>query len=179
MSAINPARARRWQLVVLPLLLAASACSWAPPASEQPARSPVSAEPPVQARAGPAAARQNPVITIARSMLGKPYRYGGHSPRDGFDCSGLVYFAHRHNGISVPRTAQAQFDFSTPVRRDQLRPGDLMFFRTSGRQVSHVGFYLGPGRFLHAPGTGKQVSIADYRSTYWRSRYAGAGRISP
>ncbi len=110
-------------------------------------------------------------------MLGVPYRYGGHSPRDGFDCSGLVFYAHRRNGIEVPRTAQAQFEFSSRVRREQLRPGDLLFFRTSGKRISHVGFYLGPGRFLHAPGTGKQVSIADYRTTYWRSRFAGAGRV--
>ncbi|MBT8422211.1 MAG: C40 family peptidase, partial [Gammaproteobacteria bacterium] len=98
------------------------------------------------------------MLLTARKMIGVDYAYGGHSPDTGFDCSGLVYYAHKVNGIQVPRTAAAQFRFADPVPRDALRPGDLMFFRTSGRKISHVGIYLGPGHFLHAPGTGKHVT---------------------
>ncbi len=118
------------------------------------------------------------VLSTARQMIGVNYRFGGASPDTGFDCSGLIYYAHRAQGISLPRTASAQYEFAHPVTRNDMRPGDLMFFRTSGKRISHVGFYLGPGRFLHAPGTGKKVSVADYRNSYWRSRFAGAGRIN-
>lgn len=156
-------------------------CSWAPPAADGPTTTIIASRATSTvgtAERGPGPSRAtDPILLTARQMIGIDYAYGGHSPDTGFDCSGLVYYAHRAHGIDLPRTAQAQYGFANPVPREALRPGDLMFFRTSGKRVSHVGLYLGPGRFLHAPGSGKQVTVADYRSTYWRSRFVGAGRI--
>lgn len=165
----------------LTILIAAGSalagCSWAPPVQESRTGQIITAPAnPSGVQRGPHG-ETSPVLLTARKMIGVDYAYGGHSPDTGFDCSGLVYYAHKVNGIQVPRTAAAQFRFADPVPRDALRPGDLMFFRTSGRKISHVGIYLGPGRFLHAPGTGKHVTVADHRSTYWRARFAGAGRV--
>lgn len=118
------------------------------------------------------------VITAARSMLGVPYRYGGSSPSHGFDCSGLVQYAHSQAGIEVPRTTGEQYRVALPIKRQALQPGDLVFFRThKQRYVSHVGIYLGKGKFIHAPSSGKQVSIASLKDRYWRKRYTSGGRM--
>jgi len=111
--------------------------------------------------------------------MGTPYRYGGSDPREGFDCSGLVQYTHRQAGIAVPRTARAQYNASRPVSRRQLRPGDLVFFRIDGRRISHVGIYLGDGRFIHAPSSGQKVTTARLDDPYWRRHYSGAGRFVP
>jgi cell wall-associated NlpC family hydrolase len=116
------------------------------------------------------------VVAAAAGVVGAPYRYGGSSPR-GFDCSGLVYYAHRQAGISVPRTTQAQLRRARPVSLDQLRNGDLLFFELEGKKVSHVGIYAGAGRFIHAPSSGKRVSYANWQSPFWRNRMMGAGRF--
>ncbi len=118
------------------------------------------------------------VILAAKSMLGVPYRYGGSSPARGFDCSGLVQYAHKQAGINVPRTTGGQYRAALPINRQALRPGDLVFFRThKHRYVSHVGIYLGKGKFIHAPSSGKRVSIASLRDEYWRDRYTSGGRM--
>lgn len=114
------------------------------------------------------------VVEAARNMLGAPYRPGGTSPR-GFDCSGLVSYSHGHAGIPVPRTAREQFSAAKPVGRRDLLPGDLVFFNTEGRWVSHVGIYVGEGLFVHAPSSGKQVSLESLDNPYWRRRIIGAG----
>ncbi|HEB67335.1 MAG TPA: NlpC/P60 family protein [Gammaproteobacteria bacterium] len=119
------------------------------------------------------------LLAIAMEMLGTPYRYGGRSPREGFDCSGLVQYTHRQAGIDVPRTARAQYNASKPVSRRRLRPGDLVFFRIDGRRISHVGIYLGDGRFIHAPSSGRKVTTARLDDPYWRRHYSGAGRFVP
>src|SRR5512135_699088 len=90
------------------------------------------------------------VLQAAQGRIGAPYRYGGAGP-DAFDCSGLVSYAHRQLGITVPRTAAAQFAAATPVSRRDLRPGVLVFFRLQGPAVNHVGIYAGDDRFVHAP----------------------------
>ena len=117
------------------------------------------------------------VIKIARSMLGTPYRYGGRSPKTGFDCSGLVYFSFLQIGITLPRTSQGQFSSSTPIAKTAIQRGDLLFFRINRRKISHVGIYLGNNRFVHSPSPGKKVSIAKLDSPYWRKRFARGGRI--
>jgi len=116
------------------------------------------------------------VVSAATRVLGSPYRYGGYSPR-GFDCSGLVYYAHRQAGIAVPRTTQAQRRQARPVSLTALRAGDLLFFDLEGKKVSHVGIFVSPGRFIHAPSSGKAVSYASLRSQFWSSRLVGAGRF--
>ena len=124
------------------------------------------------------AGERQEVIEAARNMLGVPYRYGGSSPSRGFDCSGLVQYAHSQAGIEVPRTTGEQYRAALPLNRQALRPGDLVFFRThKHRYVSHVGIYLGKGKFIHAPSSGKQVSIASLKDDYWRKRYTSGGRM--
>jgi cell wall-associated NlpC family hydrolase len=117
----------------------------------------------------------------ALAQLGAPYRYGGADPANGFDCSGLVIYVHAREGINVPRTAAAQFAAARSVTLDAIRPGDLMFYRlvAGSRDVTHVGIYIGQGRFVHAPQTGKRVGEADIDDPYYRERFAGAGRLYP
>ncbi|MEN8170025.1 MAG: C40 family peptidase [Pseudomonadota bacterium] len=117
----------------------------------------------------------HPAAAIATKMLGKPYRYGGASPR-GFDCSGLVYYAYHKAGYKVPRTSQQQYRNSLPVKQAQMREGDLLFFRIEGK-VSHVGVYLGNNMFIHAPSSSKRVTIASLDSPYWKPRLTKTGRF--
>jgi cell wall-associated NlpC family hydrolase len=114
-------------------------------------------------------------LLAARSRIGTPYRYGGSGP-EAFDCSGLVAYAYQQAGVAVPRTAAQQYALARPVPREELRPGDLVFFRLSGRSVSHVGIYAGDGQFVHAPQTGGLVRTASLDEEWYRERYAGAGR---
>lgn len=118
-------------------------------------------------------------MTAARAalrMIGVPYRYGGASP-DGFDCSGLVQYAFARAGRRLPRSVEGQAARSRPVSRSQLRPGDLLFFHLNGAPNSHVGLYVGNGRFVHAPSTGKTVSTALLSNPFWRRHLAGARRV--
>jgi cell wall-associated NlpC family hydrolase len=111
---------------------------------------------------------------IASRFLGTPYRYGGASP-DGFDCSGLVWYVYRELGVPVPRTAAEQRAAARPVPRDDLQPGDLVFFHLP---QDHVGIYLGGGQFVHAPATGRTVERARLDSPYFILSFAGAGRFA-
>ncbi len=113
------------------------------------------------------------IVEEARHHVGTPYRYGGVSPR-GFDCSGLVLYVYRENGITLPRSAGDQFRDGRKVTRRYLRPGDLVFFQTSRTPISHVGIYAGRGKFIHAPKPGKKVSYARLDNRYWSQRYRGA-----
>jgi cell wall-associated NlpC family hydrolase len=126
----------------------------------------------------PPADRGAALLLVAESRMGAPYRYGGAGP-DAFDCSGLVSYAHRQLGITVPRTAAEQFAAATPVPRRDLRPGDLVFFRLQGPAVNHVGIYAGDDRFVHAPQSGGQVRMASLDEEYFRRNFAGAGRLLP
>lgn len=117
----------------------------------------------------------HPGVRVAASMLGTPYRYGGSSPR-GFDCSGLVYYSYRQAGFHVPRTTREQLRAANRIAMSQLTPGDLLFFRTVRKDVSHVAIYTGDGRFIHAPSSGKRVSYGSMSNTYWKNRLIAAGR---
>jgi cell wall-associated NlpC family hydrolase len=123
--------------------------------------------------------QETPGTRVARTAVeyvGIPYKYGGDSPRTGFDCSGLVFYSHQRVGLDVPRTAAQQSVAAKPVTT-ALRPGDLVFFRINSREVDHVGIYLGGGRFLHAPREGRVVSAAYLDDPYYRARFSGAGRF--
>ena len=112
---------------------------------------------------------------IAASMIGAPYRPGGESPAVGFDCSGLVRYCYRLQGIDLPRTVAAQRAVVQPVTGDRLAVGDLLFFRI-GTRVSHVGIYYGDGQFVHAPSSGKAVMRSRLDDPYWRTRLQTGGR---
>jgi cell wall-associated NlpC family hydrolase len=131
-----------------------------------------SSAPPSSAPVGPAPpATHSSVVAIAERYLGVPYRWGGASP-SGFDCSGLVMYVFAQVGVSLPHSSYAQYGMGTPVSRDQLQPGDLVFFDGLG----HVGIYVGGGSFIHAPHTGDVVKISSMTGWY-ASTYVGARRI--
>ena len=105
------------------------------------------------------------------------YRRGGRDPKTGFDCSGFVRYVFRHTaGAELPVDSASQYRAGLTVARTDLKTGDLVFFKTRGKRVSHVGIYLGEGRFIHSPSTGKTVSISRLDEIYWQRRYAGAKR---
>lgn len=118
----------------------------------------------------------HPVIEIAEKLKGKPYRYGGVTPK-GFDCSGLVHYAYGKAGLSIPRTTRDQYRASLRLPIENARPGDLLFFKINSRKLSHVGLYTGNGRFIHASTTKKRVAEASLDDPYWRKRLIGAGRV--
>lgn len=111
-------------------------------------------------------------------LLGVDYQNGGNSPATGFDCSGLVAHVFQEAyGVKLPRTARAQSDLGVRVSLSDLRAGDLVFYNTLNRPFSHVGIYLGDGRFVHAPKSGAQVRVEPIRGSYWIKRFDGARRI--
>ncbi|MDH5302994.1 MAG: C40 family peptidase [Gammaproteobacteria bacterium] len=120
----------------------------------------------------PSAAQK--AAAIAVQQVGVRYRYGGASPA-GFDCSGLVHYAYANAGKRIPRTTAAQWQTMQPVGNNDLRVGDILFFRIAGK-ISHVGMYVGDGDFVHAPSTGNVVSVASLRSEYYQDAFIRAGR---
>lgn len=119
------------------------------------------------------------LVVRALSFVGMNYRRGGESPETGFDCSGLVRHVFRESlGLILPRTSRDISRVGETVQRDELQPGDLVFFNTLRRGFSHVGIYLGEHRFVHAPASGGEVRIEDMRQSYWVKRFNGARRIA-
>jgi cell wall-associated NlpC family hydrolase len=118
-------------------------------------------------------------IDQAMDLLGIRYRRGGSSPEAGFDCSGFVSHVFREGlGLMLPRSSKEMSKAGEVISRDELRPGDLVFFNTMRRAFSHVGIYLGDNQFVHAPRTGGRVRIEDLRDGYWLKRFNGARRIN-
>ncbi|WP_080420679.1 C40 family peptidase [Burkholderia ubonensis] len=114
----------------------------------------------------------------ALSLVGIRYRYGGKSPVNGFDCSGFVqYVMHTAIGVRIGRTAASQAALGSTVTRDDLRVGDLVFFNTRGMRFSHVGLYMGNGRFVHAPSSGGWVRVEYLNNPYWLTHYTTAKRL--
>ncbi|HTH95656.1 MAG TPA: C40 family peptidase [Rhodocyclaceae bacterium] len=114
----------------------------------------------------------------ALSLIGIRYRMGGTTPETGFDCSGFVVHVFREGmGLILPRTSRELSKVGEIVKKQDLQPGDLVFFNTMRRTFSHVGIYLGNGQFIHAPRTGSEVRIEDMRESYWVKRYEGARRM--
>lgn len=119
------------------------------------------------------------LIMNAMSLIGVSYRFGGNSPTQGLDCSGFMqYIFRRSMGITLPRTSAEMATVGQHVERANLKPGDMVFFRTAGSRISHVGMYIGNDRFIHAPRTGKDIEITSLSSRYWNSKYATARRVS-
>jgi cell wall-associated NlpC family hydrolase len=125
-------------------------------------------------------AERSEALLQALLALGVDYRYGGNSPTTGFDCSGLVAHIYREAwGIRLPHNTAAQSEAGVPVSLAELQAGDLVFYDTLKRPYSHVGIYLGDGKFVHAPKTGARVRIESLQSGYWAPRFNGARRIEP
>ena len=120
-------------------------------------------------------AKRQSVLNYAAQFLGVPYVYGGSTP-SGFDCSGFTSYVFKNTVGSIPRVAQAQYDATTRVSRDDLLPGDLVFFGSSTSSISHVGIYVGNNQFIHAPSTGDVVKYSSLTGSY-ATRYQGAGRV--
>lgn len=114
------------------------------------------------------------LVRTAQRFLGVPYRWGGADHQDGFDCSGLTMVCYRLNGLNLPRVSRSQFAAGRLVPREQLRPGDLVFFATrGGNQVSHVGLYIGGGQFIHAPRAGQAVRVEALSASFYSRTYMG------
>lgn len=126
-----------------------------------------------------ATATAQDAIDQAMDLLGIRYRRGGSSPEAGFDCSGFVGHVFREGlGLMLPRSSKEMSKSGEVIDRDELRPGDLVFFNTMRKAFSHVGIYLGDNQFVHAPRTGGRVRIEDLRDGYWMKRFNGARRVS-
>ncbi|WP_329741019.1 C40 family peptidase [Dyella sp. A6] len=137
--------------------------------------------PPVPAASEQALDLRKTLISLAMKLRHTRYVLGGHSPATGFDCSGFVRYVFAHAiGLELPTNSASQFRVGHRVKRDQMKPGDLVFFRTAGRngrgRVSHVGIYISHGRFIHSPRHGETVRIDSLQEAYWAKRFAGAKR---
>ncbi|MGY2253564.1 C40 family peptidase [Pseudomonas reactans] len=120
------------------------------------------------------------VVDRAHELLGTPYKWGGTSADQGFDCSSLlVYLFKTEANIKIPRTTAAMHRSTAPtIKRNALKPGDAVFFKANGRgQVSHVGLYIGQGKFIHSPRTGKNIRIDSLSNSYWNKNYTTAKRF--
>lgn len=118
------------------------------------------------------------LILNAMGFLGVPYRYGGNSIETGFDCSGFVRAVYQQSlGKVLPRRSDEQAAATRTIDRSELQPGDLVFFNTMRRAFSHVGIYVGNGKFIHAPRTGAEVRLEDMHVSYWQQRFNGARRV--
>ncbi len=115
------------------------------------------------------------IVAYSYNFLGKPYAFGAAGPK-AFDCSGLTQYVFSKFGIALPHYTGSQFNMGISVSREDLQQGDLVFFNTYGA-ISHVGIYVGGGGFIHAPSSGKTVTISSLSESYYLSRYAGARRV--
>ena len=116
---------------------------------------------------------------FALGLIGVDYKFGGNSPETGLDCSGLVrYVFQQVTGVTLPRTAREMSRVGDQVARDDLKPGDLVFFNTRRFAFSHVGIYLGDNRFIHAPARGREVEVATFDKSFWQQRFNGARRLA-
>lgn len=120
------------------------------------------------------------VVLSATQHIGLPYVWGGEDPNRGFDCSGLIKYTFEEFNIALPHRADLQFNYGEPVKtKDELQPGDVVFFATGGYPIGHVGIYVGEGKFIHAPRRGRPVSVDSITTGYFSARYVGARRIKP
>ena len=118
------------------------------------------------------------ITTYALSLIGVDYRFGGNTPDQGLDCSGLIrYVFQQATGLSLPRSAREQARVGESISKDKLQPGDLVFFNTRRFQFSHVGLYIGDNRFIHAPSAGGAVQVVSLDNAYWQKAFNGARRI--
>ena len=133
---------------------------------------------PLQSARNTFGGKASELVIQAMGLLGVPYLSGGTSEEKGFDCSGFVRHMYEKSvGLVLPRRAEEQAKVTEEIKRSELKPGDLVFFNTLRRTFSHVGIYVGDGKFIHAPRPGKAVRVDDMREAYWQNRFNGARRV--
>ena len=120
---------------------------------------------------------QDELIKVAKKYLGAPYKFGGNSTRTGIDCSAYVKKIFKSFDVNLPRTARGMYKKGDHVSKSKLQKGDLVFFRTYAKFPSHVGIYMGNGKFIHASSAKKKVIITNFQGKYYQKRYIGAKRI--
>ena len=173
--------ARPLALLALLMALASGACAsrTAVPRPFPGAPTPSEPGPPPSPGPGPLPSPEaSKLVTTALSLKGIQYRNGGSEPTGGFDCSGLVQWVFAQHGTAVPRDTRAQYDAGRKIDKDEIQPGDLIFFETVGKGPSHVGIALGGDEFVHAPSSRGVVRVENYKtSEYWSRRWIGARRI--
>ncbi|MBJ6359965.1 C40 family peptidase [Paenibacillus sp. MAHUQ-46] len=116
------------------------------------------------------------IISTGKDLLGTPYRYGSSGTTSSFDCSSFVQYVFNQSDISLPRTSSDQAEIGEKVGKSSLSKGDLMFFNTNGKSISHVAIYIGDNKMLHAA-SGKGVTITDIDNVYWKSKFVTARRV--
>ena len=122
--------------------------------------------------------RTSDLVVTAIGFLGVPYRRGGNTAESGFDCSGFVRAMYNQTvGHMLPRRAEEQAAATEKIDASQLKPGDLVFFNTMRRAFSHVGIYVGEGKFIHSPRSGAEVRVENMNGSYWQRRFDGARRV--
>ena len=132
----------------------------------------------IQAAKDSVSERASGLVINAMGFLGVPYRYGGNDMETGVDCSGFVRAVYEQSvGKLLPRRSADQAAATEAIDRSELKPGDLVFFNTMKRAFSHVGIYVGEGKFIHSPRTGGYVRVEDMRAAYWDARFNGARRV--
>ena len=172
-----PAPLQRWAAALLcGTLLAVAGCGGSKPQALRTAP-PAPRDWPVVQADDPAAATS--VLMRAIGLVGTPYRYGGNTPESGFDCSGLVTYVYRDMlDLRLPRTSRELAQIQGPrIAPEKLAAADLVFFGSKG-SVSHVGIYVGEGRFLHSPSRGKDVRVDSLLTGYWANRYLSGRRVA-
>jgi cell wall-associated NlpC family hydrolase len=147
------------RVLLLVVLLSLAGCASAPP----------------RASSGSTQSAAELAAGQAAKMVGKPYKFGGSSPA-GFDCSGLVLYSYRHAGITLPHSTERQRAGSRLVKVADLRRGDLLFFNQEGKKYGHVAIYVGHGKFVHAPSSGKSVRTDRLDNPYWKKHLSEARR---
>ncbi|MBG9386793.1 C40 family peptidase [Caenimonas aquaedulcis] len=172
----------RWLILVL--LAAASAAHAAPPASAEDDMTRFMEEKGLLGKLEKVRVnmsdRASELVVTAMGFLGVPYRRGGNNADTGFDCSGFVRAMYEQTvGLVLPRRANEQAAATQTIDRKDLQPGDLVFFNTMKRAFSHVGIYVGEGKFIHSPKPGAQVRVEDMSGNYWQQRFNGARRVMP
>jgi cell wall-associated NlpC family hydrolase len=169
-------------ILCLVLVLATSSCATADTIAGNEAM-PTDEQAALSARAGGEipekwSTRASEVLMNALSLSGIRYQYGGNSPDTGFDCSGFVRYVFKQaTSLSLPRSALAMSQLGKTIRKNDLQPGDLVFFNTLKSAFSHVGIYVGNNRFIHSPRSGGVVRVENLEADYWAKRYNGAQRI--
>jgi cell wall-associated NlpC family hydrolase len=167
-------RTDTFKLVTLPVLLATVVLGGCAGSTAVQAPQP----PPARVEARQRLSLGDAIAELAMGMVGARYHYGGASPEDGFDCSGLVFYAYSQAGLEIPRTSQEQFRAAHKIALAQANAGDVIFFQDQAK-LSHIGIYVGDGLFVHAPSTGQRVAIANLESPYFHRHLVAVGRLLP